>query len=120
MLPTGLSDLVCESQMLSNLAYVIYTSGSTGIPKGVGSTHRNVVRLVKGAEYVSFQSGEVILQSASLSFDACTFEIWGALLNGGTLRLYPGRTVDLEQLSAVLQQQSLGVTVADCSIISVQ
>ena len=40
-----------------NLAYVIYTSGSTGQPKGVGAEHRNVVRLICGADYVELSPG---------------------------------------------------------------
>src|SRR5207245_1185239 len=36
------------------LACVMYTSGSTGEPKGVAVTHRNIVRLVRGAAYATF------------------------------------------------------------------
>ncbi|WP_160717760.1 non-ribosomal peptide synthetase/type I polyketide synthase [Chitinophaga solisilvae] len=69
------------------VAYVIYTSGSTGKPKGVMVSHRNVVSLVKGGDFVSLSSADVILSTGSPSFDATTFEYWGALLNGGTLVL---------------------------------
>jgi len=66
-------------------AYLIYTSGSTGRPKGILIPHRGVVRLVKATNYVDLQPGNVIAQAASISFDAATFEIWGALLNGARL-----------------------------------
>lgn len=69
-----------------NLAYLMYTSGTTGIPKGVMIEHRNVNRLVKKTNYLDFVNIK-ILQTGSLSFDASTFEIWGSLLNGGTLYL---------------------------------
>src|SRR6185312_16315366 len=65
--------------------YVIYTSGSTGEPKGVMVTHGNVNRLVRNSDYVELGEGERIGQAANISFDAATFEIWGALLNGGVL-----------------------------------
>lgn len=65
-----------------NLAYIMYTSGSTGKPKGVMVEHRNIVRLVKNTNYIKFGENERILQTGSIVFDACTFEIWGALLNG--------------------------------------
>jgi amino acid adenylation domain-containing protein len=74
-----------------NLAYVIYTSGSTGVPKGVEVTHKNVARLLFGVEYARFEGRRRILQMASVSFDASTFEIWGALLHGGCCVLYPER-----------------------------
>ena len=74
-----------------NLAYVIYTSGSTGVPKGVEVTHQNVARLLFGVEYARLEGGQRILQMASVSFDASTFEIWGALLHGGCCVLYPER-----------------------------
>ena len=66
----------------AHLAYVIYTSGSTGIPKGVLVEHRNVVRLVCNTDYVQLAPHDVIAQASNVSFDAATFEIWGALLNG--------------------------------------
>ena len=72
-----------------SLAYVMYTSGSTGRPKGVCVPHRAVVRLVKNTDYARFSAAEVFLQNAPVSFDAATFEIWGALLNGARLVLMP-------------------------------
>jgi amino acid adenylation domain-containing protein len=70
-----------------DLAYVIYTSGSTGEPKGVLVEHRSVVRLVKNTNYIQFKPDDRILQTGALEFDASTFEIWGALLNGLPLYL---------------------------------
>jgi len=71
------------------LAYVLYTSGSTGLPKGAAVPHRAVVRLVRGQEFARFGADEVVLQTAPVAFDASTFEIWGPLLNGGSLAIHP-------------------------------
>ncbi|MCP4221604.1 MAG: AMP-binding protein, partial [bacterium] len=65
----------------------MYTSGSTGRPRGVMVEHRNVVRLVKNNRFFRFQPQQRILQTGALSFDASTFEVWGALLNGLSLCL---------------------------------
>jgi amino acid adenylation domain-containing protein len=66
----------------NNLAYVIYTSGSTGKPKGVQVPHQSIIRLLFGVDYVKFGPAETFMHLAPTSFDASTFEIWGALLHG--------------------------------------
>jgi amino acid adenylation domain-containing protein/FkbH-like protein len=90
-----------------NLAYVSFTSGSTGRPKGVCVPHRAVVRLVKGADYATFHPNDVFLQLAPLSFDASTFEIWGALLNGATLAVFPPHTPSLGELGQFIRQHGI-------------
>jgi aspartate racemase len=91
-----------------DLAYVMYTSGTTGDPKGVAVPHRGIVRLVRGTDYADFGADQVFLQYAPLSFDASTFEIWGALLNGGTLAIAPAGALSLDELDHVLERE--GVT----------
>ena len=65
-----------------SLAQVMYTSGSTGRPKGIGIPHRAITRLVCRTNYISLDPSDRVAQASNASFDAATFEIWGALLNG--------------------------------------
>jgi len=90
-----------------DLAYVMYTSGSTGNPKGVRVPHRAVLRLVKNNSFATFSADEVILQLAPLSFDAATFEIWGALLNGGRLVVAPAGRVTPEDIGAIITENKI-------------
>jgi len=72
-----------------HLAYVIYTSGSTGTPKGVAVSQHAVVQLVINTDYVRIGPADGMAQVSNSSFDAATFEIWGALLNGARLVIVP-------------------------------
>jgi amino acid adenylation domain-containing protein len=92
-----------------NLAYVMYTSGSSGTPKGVSVAHRSVVRLVKSSRFITWKPEDVFLQFAPVSFDASTFEIWGCLLNGARLVIYPPGIPAIEELGKTLRES--GVTV---------
>lgn len=75
------------------LAYIAYTSGSTGKPKGVMVDREAVVSLVKDADYVEFNERLCIAQASNTAFDATTFEIWGALLNGARLCIVDKNTL---------------------------
>ncbi|TIP69127.1 AMP-binding protein, partial [Mesorhizobium sp.] len=93
-----------------HLAYIIYTSGSTGTPKGVMVEHRGVVRLVAGNDFVEISPRDVFLNASSPTFDATTFEVWGALANGASIVLYPERHLSTATLAQIIQDQ--GVTIA--------
>jgi len=89
-------------------ACLLYTSGSTGLPKGVEVTHGGIVRLVRGGPPFELTSRDVIAQVANTSFDAATFEIWGALLTGARLVLIPRASVlDFEALGEVLRTERI-------------
>jgi amino acid adenylation domain-containing protein len=76
-----------------HLAYVSYTSGSTGRPKGVCISHRAVNRLLINTDFIELGPEDGVLQIANCAFDASTFEIWGALLNGARLVIVPPEVV---------------------------
>ncbi len=93
-----------------DLAYVMYTSGSTGRPKGVRVPHRGVVRLVHETDYVHLGPGDRVAHSSSISFDAATFEIWGALLTGAELVILDKETVvEPAALARELREQDVTV-----------
>jgi len=70
------------------LAYLIYTSGSTGKPKGTMLAQRGAINLASEQKKAfSIDTHSRILQFASLSFDAATWEMLMALMNGATLHL---------------------------------
>ncbi|KAK2922803.1 Polyketide synthase, phosphopantetheine-binding domain [Fusarium oxysporum f. sp. vasinfectum] len=70
----------------TSLAYVMFTSGSTGQPKGVMAEHRGIVRLVKDGDLARLlPTCGAMAHISNLAFDASTWEIYAALLNGMTL-----------------------------------
>ncbi|MDP5144825.1 AMP-binding protein, partial [Rheinheimera baltica] len=101
------------------LAYVIYTSGSTGNPKGVMVRQHNIVRLVCNSHYVQLAPEQVIAQASNCSFDAATFEIWGALLNGARLHFIDKHTLlDCKALCHTLQQHHVSVLFVTTAIFN--
>ncbi len=93
---------------LDSLAYVVYTSGSTGQPKGVMVTQRGVMRLACNTNYVGWTPDDVVAQISNASFDAATFEIWGALLNGARLLVLPRETsLSPADFHAALQREGV-------------
>jgi amino acid adenylation domain-containing protein/non-ribosomal peptide synthase protein (TIGR01720 family) len=81
-----------------NITYIMYTSGSTGQPKGVSITHQAIIRLVTNTNYIKISPTDRIAQTASIAFDAATFEIWGALLNGASI-VFISKHIILDKIS---------------------
>jgi tyrocidine synthetase-3 len=77
----------------SDLGYIMYTSGTTGNPKGSMICQHSIVRLVRNTNYIDITPEDKILLTSAIVFDASTFEIWGALLNGGSLFMAEKETI---------------------------
>ena len=77
------------------------------MPKAVAVPHLGVIRLVCEPNYVRLHNSSRLLQMAPLSFDAATFEIWGALLNGGTLVIMPPGLVSPHDVGEVLTRHQV-------------
>ncbi|WP_410600708.1 amino acid adenylation domain-containing protein [Amycolatopsis sp. lyj-90] len=90
-----------------DLAYVIYTSGSTGRPKGVEIEHRAIIRLVTGLPEGILGQDEVVLHASAISFDAATFEIWGALLTGATCVIAGERVLTARPLAEAITRHRI-------------
>ncbi|NEP51848.1 MAG: amino acid adenylation domain-containing protein, partial [Moorea sp. SIO3C2] len=104
---TGSSENLTVSITSEHQAYMMYTSGSTGLPKGVNIRHQGVVRLVKNSNYIKLTEEDIFLQLAPISFDAATLEIWGSLLNGGTLAVMPPHQPSLGEIGAAIRENQV-------------
>ena len=94
----------------ADLAYVIYTSGSTGQPKGVLIEHGGAfnVAMAQAKILPDLTTGSQLLQLASLSFDAATFELMLALIHGVTLVVAPaGHERMGDSLAELLRRQRI-------------
>ncbi|CPM93051.1 non-ribosomal peptide synthase [Burkholderia pseudomallei] len=90
-------------------AYVMYTSGSSGQPKGVLVTHRGIARLAVNSGYATFDASDRFAFASNPAFDASTFEVWTALLNGASIGIV--KRDDLLDLGALAGKlSSIGVT----------
>jgi amino acid adenylation domain-containing protein/non-ribosomal peptide synthase protein (TIGR01720 family) len=84
--------LPCSGNLIgtksTDLAYVIYTSGSTGHPKGVLTSHGNVVNQLTGLmRKYPFESQLHHILLASITFDASFQQVFLALFTGAKLFL---------------------------------
>ena len=71
---------------IDDSCYLIYTSGTTGNPKGCSVTHKNLLNLFLGTKSCfEFKTSDHWIMAHSFGFDFSTWEIWGSLLNSGTL-----------------------------------
>lgn len=90
-----------------DLAYLQFTSGSTGVPKGVQLEHGGLVTGITRHSGVMGWEGEFrVLQFAAHAWDVCAFEIWGALMHGGTICI-PSEDVRLSNLAGFITAKNV-------------
>ena len=85
----------------------MYTSGTTGWPKGVAVIQRGIARLVKNITYAKLGPEQIILNRAPISFDASVFEIYGSLLNGGTLVIMNLHKPTFKEIAIAIQKSHI-------------
>lgn len=103
------------------LANVIYTSGTTGKPKGVMIPQAAVVNLA-GAQHhlLNMVPEDKVLQFASFSFDAATWEIFATLLQGSTLVICPNSYKEnVGALLSLLEQEQISVATLPPALLNV-
>jgi amino acid adenylation domain-containing protein len=88
------------------LAYEMYTSGSSGSPKGVGITHREILRLVQDPVFDGERHQRVPL-IAPYAFDVSTYELWVPLLRGGAVVIPPPGELNVDGLARLLATERI-------------
>ncbi|WP_035646994.1 non-ribosomal peptide synthetase, partial [Bradyrhizobium sp. ORS 285] len=109
----------CRSAGGETVAYIMFTSGSTGVPKGIAVPHRGISRLVLGTDYIELSEDDRITHLASPSFDAATFELWAALLNGAALVIIDRETaLDSDRLAASVRSHGISCFFATTALFN--
>jgi amino acid adenylation domain-containing protein len=92
-----------------DLATVIYTSGSTGDPKGVMSTHGNMVAAARSiTAYLENTPEDIILNTLPLSFDYGLYQLIMNCLFGGTLLLEQSFAFPYRVLERLVRERVTG------------
>jgi len=93
-----------------DLACLIYTSGSTGEPKGVMSTHHNMISAARSIiQYIGNEENDVILNVLPLSFGYGLYQVIMAFMFGGTVVLEKSFIYLHNVLQRVAQEKVTGI-----------
>ena len=71
--------------------------------------HRAVSRLVINNGYTQIESSDCFAHCSNPAFDASTFEIWGALLNGAKLVLYDRPHMDIRRIESIIEENGVSI-----------
>ncbi|NKF08878.1 AMP-binding protein, partial [Clostridium gasigenes] len=94
-----------------SIGYIIYTSGSTGKPKGVLVTHKNVINVCNwfGKRY-DVESNKNVLHNTSIAFDVSIEEIFGTLLNAGTIYITSKEeSLNREKIRSLIKRNNINI-----------
>jgi len=80
------SDAIFKAERNSeSIANIMFTSGTTSKPKGVIIKDGGILGMNVEPDYIDFEKTTCQFQDSSIAFDAATYEIWSAMLNGRKL-----------------------------------
>lgn len=91
--------------------YAVFTSGTTGQPKGIVTTHTNLVSIYQSwREAYRLEEHKSHLQMAGYTFDVFSGDFARALLSGGKLVLCePERFLNPEELAQLIQSEEVDI-----------
>lgn len=106
--PLAETEAPLPSPDASRPGFIFHTSGTTGRPKAMRIGQRGILRVAHAPSYVDFGTGSRVAFLSNPAFDAFSFEIWGALLNGGTLVTFTDEEIlDLDAFAAKLEHEAV-------------
>jgi len=89
----------------AEVMFLFYTSGTTGTPKAVEVAERGLLRLAHTDGYIEIRPADRFACLSNPAFDACSFELWAPLLNGGCCVMIADEDVlDARRLAEVLER----------------
>ena len=98
---------------------IIYSSGTSGKPKGIEIPHQGIIRLVNKPNYIKYNPTDKVAHLSNIAFDAATFEIWSALLNGIELYIISDQILfDMQQLIEVFQKNNITISLFTTSLFN--
>ncbi|MBA1228148.1 amino acid adenylation domain-containing protein [Pseudomonas viridiflava] len=90
----------------ADVMFLFYTSGTTGTPKAVEVGERGLLRLAEPCGYIDIRPADRFACLSNPAFDACSFEVWAPLLNGGCCVIIADADLhDARRLAQVLDTQ---------------
>jgi len=93
----------------SDLATLIYTSGSTGDPKGVISSHHNMISAARSiVQYIENRPDDIIIDTLPLSFDYGLYQVIMSVLFGGTVVIEPSFMFPIKILQTIEREKVTG------------
>jgi long-chain acyl-CoA synthetase len=104
--PADIGSIDCD------LATLIYTSGSTGEPKGVISSHSNMISAARSIiQYLENTPEDIILNVLPLSFDYGLYQVIMAFMFGGTVVLEKSFLYPTKILEKIENEKVTGIPI---------
>ncbi|MBS4034534.1 MAG: acyl--CoA ligase [Ignavibacterium sp.] len=101
-----------------DLSTLIYTSGSTGEPKGVMSSHNNMISAARSIiSYIKNTPDDIVLTVLPLSFDYGLYQVIMCFMYGGTIVLERSMLFPLELIKKIESKKVTGFPIVPTLLV---